>query len=167
MRTWLTTASLPNPERGLVEVACWAHTRRHFHQALDTDPARMGAVLAYIAQLYAVEKRARRCGVQGEALRLLREHWSQPVLEQLHEYLPKEIRDQVLPKSEARQAVSYALKNWIALTRYCTIWRSTITTRSGRCAGSQWGGTTGCFWAAIAAARPWRCCEALWCRANW
>jgi hypothetical protein len=38
-----------NPARGMVEVACWAHTRRHFHQALDTDPARMGAVLAYIA----------------------------------------------------------------------------------------------------------------------
>src|SRR5277367_46109 len=26
-----------NPARGMVEVACWAHTRRHFHQALDTD----------------------------------------------------------------------------------------------------------------------------------
>ena len=39
-----------NPARGMVEVACWAHTRRHFHQALDVDPARMGAVLAYIAQ---------------------------------------------------------------------------------------------------------------------
>jgi transposase len=106
-----------NPARGMVEVACWAHTRRHFHQALDTDPARMGAVLAYIAQLYAVEKRARRSGVEGEALRLLREQACQPVLERLHEYLLK-IRDQVLPKSEAGQAVSYALKNWAALTRY-------------------------------------------------
>jgi transposase len=107
-----------NPARGLVEVACWAHTRRHFHQALDTDPARMGAVLAHIAQLYAVEKRARRSGVEGEQLRLLREQASRPVLGQLHEYLLK-IRDQVLPKSEAGQAVSYALKNWAALTRYC------------------------------------------------
>jgi transposase len=35
----------------------------------------------------------------------------------LHEYLLK-IRDQVLPKSEAGQAASYALKNWVALTRY-------------------------------------------------
>ena len=107
-----------DPERGLVEVACWAHTRRHFHQALDTDSARMGAVLVYIAQLYAVEKRARRCGIEGEALRLLREQASQPVLDQLHEYL-LQIRDQVLPKSEAGQAISYALKNWRALTRYC------------------------------------------------
>ena len=105
------------PERGLVEVACWAHTRRHFHQALDTDPARMGAVLAHIAQLYAVEKRARRSGIVGRDLCLLREHASRPVLEKLHQYL-ETIREELLPKSEAGQAVAYALKNWTALTRY-------------------------------------------------
>jgi transposase len=106
-----------HPERGLVEVACWAHMRRHVYQALDTDSARMGAVLAYIAQLYKVEKSARRQGIVGEDLRLLREQASKPVLEPLHRYLEK-IRDEVLPKSEAGQAVAYALKNWTALTRY-------------------------------------------------
>ena len=106
-----------NPERGLIEVACWAHTRRHFHKALDTDSARMGSVLAYIAQLYKVEKRARQSGIEGEDLRLLREHASRPVLETLHQYLEK-IGEEVLPKSEAGQAVAYALKNWNALTRY-------------------------------------------------
>jgi len=106
-----------DPRRGLVEVACWAHTRRHFHKALDTDSARMGAVLAWIAQLYKVEKRARRAGLVGEDLRLLREQASRPVLEKLHEYLEK-IREKVLPRSETGQAVSYALKNWTALTRY-------------------------------------------------
>ena len=40
------------------------------------------------------------------------------MLTELHEYLLK-IRDQVLPKSEVGQAVSYALKNWAALTPYC------------------------------------------------
>lgn len=107
-----------DPERGLVEVACWAHTRRHFHKALDTDSARMGAVLAYIAQLYAVEKRARRSGIKSDDLRLLRQQASVPVLAQLHEYLLK-IPDEVLPKSEAGQATAYALKNWVALMRYC------------------------------------------------
>jgi transposase len=110
-------AFFTKPERGLLEVACWAHTRRHFHQALDADSARMGAVLAYIAHLYKIEKRARRSGTVGEDLRLLREHTSKPVLEKLHEYLEK-IREEVLPKSEAGQAVAYALKNWTALTRY-------------------------------------------------
>jgi transposase len=77
----------------------------------------MGAVLAYIAQLYAVEKRGRRHHIRGEALRLLREQGSQPVMDQLHAYLVK-IADQLLPKSEAGKAVSYILKNWRALTRY-------------------------------------------------
>jgi len=106
-----------DPERGLVEVACWAHTRRHFHDALDTDAARMGTVLAYIAKLYAVEKTARESGVVGEELRLLRQQGSVPVLEELQEYLGK-ISGEVLPKSEAGRAVTYARKNWEALTRY-------------------------------------------------
>jgi hypothetical protein len=38
----------------------------------------MGAVLAYIAQLYAVEKRARKSGIHGEALQMLREQTSRP-----------------------------------------------------------------------------------------
>jgi len=69
----------------------------------------MGAVLAYIAHLYKLEKRARQSGIVGEELRLLREHASRPVLEKLHDYLEK-IREKVLPKSEAGQAIAYALK---------------------------------------------------------
>jgi transposase len=106
-----------NPARGMVEVGCWAHARRHVYKARETDPARMAAVLVYIAQLYAVEKRARRCGIKGEALRLLREQASKPVLDQLEIYLLN-IGDQLLPKSDAGQAISYLGKNWKALTRY-------------------------------------------------
>jgi transposase len=106
-----------NPERGLVEVACWAHGRRHIYKALELDPARMGSVLAYIAQLYAVEKRASKLGIHGDALRLLREQTSAPVIQKLFEYLVK-IKDALLPKSETGKAVSYLLGNWTALTRY-------------------------------------------------
>jgi transposase len=106
-----------NPARGMVEVGCWAHARRHVYKARDTDPARMSAVLVYIAQLYRVEKRARRCGIHGGALRLLREQASKPVLDQLEVYLLK-IGEQLLPKSDTGQAVSYVQKNWKALTRY-------------------------------------------------
>jgi transposase len=105
------------PGRGLVEVGCWAHARRHVFQARDTDPARMGAVLIHIAKLYAVEKRARKCGVAGEDLRLLRETASGPVIDSLHSYL-RRIQTELLPKSDACQAVAYILKNWLALTRY-------------------------------------------------
>ena len=79
----------------------------------------MGGVLAMIAQLYAVEKAARRNGWRGEELRMARELDARPMLVRLHEYLLA-IREQVLPKSEAGQAISYTLKNWTALTRYCS-----------------------------------------------
>ena len=61
---------------------------------------------------------ARQNGLRGEALRLAREQSARPMLQRLHQYLLT-IREQVLPKSEAGQAIAYALKNWIALTRYC------------------------------------------------
>jgi len=108
-----------DPARGLVEVGCWAHARRHFHNALEKDPAHMGGVLAMIAHLYEVEKTGRKNGLRGEDLRLLRERDARPMLNQLQEYLLM-IREQVLPKSEAGQAVAYTLKNWTALTRYCS-----------------------------------------------
>jgi transposase len=77
----------------------------------------MRTILLLIAELYRVEKLARERGLAGEDLRLLREQGARPVLEKLHAYLG-EVREQLLPKSEAGQAVNYILKNWAALTRY-------------------------------------------------
>jgi transposase len=52
-------AFFKDTKRGLIEVACWAHARRYFHRALESDSGRMGPVLVLIAQLYRVEKEAR------------------------------------------------------------------------------------------------------------
>lgn len=109
-------ALFKDPRRGLIEVGCWAHGRRHFHEALESDTARMGPVLALIAKLYAVEHKARtRSAAERLALRQLE---SKPVLEQLHGYL-LELKGELLPKSAAAGAVRYALNHWVALTRYC------------------------------------------------
>lgn len=107
-----------DPERGMVEIGCWAHARRHVHQALENDASRMRTVLLMIAELYRVEKLAREQGLAGEDLHVVREQGARPVLDRLHEYLLR-IRKELLPKSEAGQAVNYILKNWAALTRYC------------------------------------------------
>ena len=107
-----------DPKRGMIEVACMAHARRHVHQAMDSDPSRMRTVLLLISQLYRVEKMARRQQVRGEDLRLLRNQLSRPVLDKLEAYM-REISEQLLPKSDAGRAVNYMLKNWTALTRFC------------------------------------------------
>ena len=57
---------------------------------------------------------ARQRGLRGEELRLLREQGARPVLHKIHGYL-LQIREELLPKSEAGQAANYILKNWIAL----------------------------------------------------
>lgn len=109
-------ALFKDPARGLTEVACWAHARRYFHKALDSDQSRMGLALSLIAQLYRVEKEARSL-TASQRLELRRIE-SRPILDKLHGYL-LEIEAEVLPKSPEGRAVRYTLKNWTALTRYC------------------------------------------------
>jgi transposase len=109
-------AFFKDPARGLIEVGCWAHARRYFHKALESDQPRMGPVLLLIAQLYRVEKEARPLTAE-DRLRL-RQLQSQLILEKLRNYL-LEIQEEVLPKSPQGRAVRYTLKNWTALTRYC------------------------------------------------
>lgn len=108
-------AFFKDPARGLIEVGCWAHARRYFHKALESDQPRMGPALLLIAQLYRVEKRARPLAAE-QRLRL-RQLQSRPILDKLHAYL-LEILAEVLPKSPEGRAVRYTLKNWTALTRY-------------------------------------------------
>jgi transposase len=109
-------AFFKDPERGLIEVGCFAHARRYFHKALDSDRSRMGPALLLIAQLYRIEKQARSLAA-GERFELRRVE-SRPILDKLHRYL-LEIEAEVLPKSPEGRAVRYTLKNWMALTRYC------------------------------------------------
>lgn len=109
-------AFFKDPARGLIEVGCWAHARRYYHKALDSDQTRMGPALLLIAQLYRVEKQARSLTTL-ERLGL-RQRLSRPILDKLHLYL-QEIEAEVLPKSPAGRAVRYTLKNWVALRRFC------------------------------------------------
>jgi transposase len=109
-------AFFKDPARGLSEVGCWAHARRYFLKALESDQARMGPALLLIAQMYRVEDQARRMTPE-DRLRL-RQLQSRPVLDKLRDYL-LEIQAEVLPKSPEGRAVRYTLKNWTALNRYC------------------------------------------------
>ena len=109
----------------IIELGCWAHCRRHFYEAKDSDPARAHMVLGYIRQLYEVETAAKKViadgklqGGDADAARFrLRQEKSLPVVTALCQWLEQE-RPQVLPKSPMGQAVAYALRHWQALTRY-------------------------------------------------
>jgi len=99
----------------VIEVGCWAHSRRKFFEAGPTDARRSLSVLTWIRQLYAIEKTAKEMNDDQRAA--LRQAQAAPILNQLHEYLLAQ-RDQVLPQSPMGEAITYALNQWNALTRY-------------------------------------------------
>ena len=103
-------------ERGIVEVGCWAHSRRKMYEARTSDMPRAMTALAYIGWLYKIERQAR--GLSSEDRRALRQRLSVPVLAELRVWLERE-RVSVLPKSPFGAAVGYTLSNWAALCRYC------------------------------------------------
>jgi transposase len=105
-------------QRGIVEVACWAHVRRKHYEAQSSDLMRSTVVLAYIRLLYDVEREAREQNLKGETRRELRQAKSKPILDDLYVYLERE-HAQVLPKSPEGLAIAYTLSNWRALVRYC------------------------------------------------
>jgi len=107
-----------DPERGMTEVGCWAHTRRKFYEAQSSDVMRSTVILAYIGLLYKVEREARDRDLNATERRALRQANSKPILDDIKAYLEAE-REKVLPKSPIGQAISYALSNWEALIRYC------------------------------------------------
>lgn len=105
-------------ERDVIEVACWAHSRRKFFEAQSSDLMRSMVMLAYVRLLYDVEREAKDKGCTGEARRALRQEKSLPILADIEAYLRRE-QPHVLPKSPIAEAIGYALNNWPALLRYC------------------------------------------------
>jgi hypothetical protein len=99
-----------DPERSVVEVACWAHARRKFWEAQSSDVMRSMVLLAYIRLLYDVEREARERQMSSEERRALRQARSRPILGDIHAYLERE-QLKVLPKSPEGQAISYTLSN--------------------------------------------------------
>ena len=100
----------------IYEVACWAHTRRKFHDihVAHASPTTTEA-LARIAALYAIEDQIRgkpaelRCSVRQTRSRLL--------LDELRQWMDKTLRS-LSTKSETAGAIRYAISHWRALTRY-------------------------------------------------
>lgn len=105
----------------VTEVACWAHARRKFYDARNSDAAASTQALAYIRLLYDVEVEAK----EGSApqRQSLRQEKSVPRLAQFRVWLESQQASRggpVLPKSPMGQALVYTLNQWDALCVYTT-----------------------------------------------
>lgn len=109
----------------VIEVGCWAHGRRYFVQAEESEPTLAKEALARIGELYVIERRAKEAALTGEQIRELRRAESVPRLERLRDWMAV-TRTQVLDKGPLAKAIDYALAHWAALVRYCDDGRLSI-----------------------------------------
>lgn len=104
-------------QKGITLLACMAHARRYFDQALTNDNQKAGYVLEEIKKLYEQERIAREEGLSYEARKELRVEKCLPVLKGLEAWMKKNIAE-VYPKSAISVAIGYSLGHWARLKRY-------------------------------------------------
>jgi len=104
---------------GIEHAACWAHVRRKFEKALETDPAEAAVVMQKIQALYGVEKEIRQMDAKPslDEIVAIRTRDSLPVIVELRELLLK-CREDALPKGRLGRAIDYALGQWQWLSTY-------------------------------------------------
>ena len=111
----------------ILKVACWAHARRKFRDALSSDGPRASIAMGFIARLYEIEKKAKSLNAESkvpltseqcyQAIKEQRKEHSTPVLKQFREWLDA-VRPKVLPKSPLSKAIVYVNNQWDGLNRY-------------------------------------------------
>jgi transposase len=99
----------------LIEVGCWAHARRYWFKALDTDPERARKALAFIGGLFRVE---RACsGAPLEERLTVRRTDSKPIVDGFFGFCEQEA-GRVLDETPTAKAIGYALNQRVALQRF-------------------------------------------------
>jgi hypothetical protein len=109
----------------IVEVGCWAHARRYFHDAQSSDAARAAEALARIGFFYDVEREAKKIidaqkldGTQADTLRLkMRRERTLSRIQEFKTWIDAQAA-LVLPKSPIAQAINYSRNHWEALMRF-------------------------------------------------
>lgn len=102
---------------GITHIACMAHARRKFEQALDYDREKAGFVMQKIQELYAIERQAREAGLSPAQRKEYRLDKSLPVMNELGKKIAQMFKT-TIPKSPMGIALTYAVNRWDNLLSY-------------------------------------------------
>ncbi|MGE5797880.1 MAG: IS66 family transposase, partial [Ignavibacteria bacterium] len=103
----------------IIHVGCFAHARRKFVEAgcAGKNPGATHVALAYIQEIYKIEKILRNQGLAADEFVAGRKQKVIPVLEKFHDWLVLK-REQVPPSLKLGGAINYTLNEWPKLIRY-------------------------------------------------
>jgi len=103
----------------VIAVGCFAHARRYFEHALDSDRVRAERMLSMLQGLYDLERHARQQALSFDQRYELRQKNALPILVEIKSWLNANLTA-VLPKSAIGQAIGYMLGQWAKLEKYAT-----------------------------------------------
>jgi transposase len=99
----------------VVEVNCWAHARRYFFKAIESDPERAKAALGFIGALFRIERtladspRKKRLTIRGKR--------SSPIVDAFFSWCDAEA-DKVLDDTPIAHGIRYARNQRVGLSRF-------------------------------------------------
>lgn len=94
----------------ITHAQCWAHCRRHFEQAQDSDPTASAEALALIGALYRHEALLREQSLVGADKFHYRAQHSRPVVDAFWAWCDRQChRPDLLPSSPLSKALKYAM----------------------------------------------------------
>lgn len=99
------------------EVGCWAHARRYFFKSLSSDPERARVALAWIGELFRIEREITEKGGSLHARLSARLSRSKPILDAFFEWCKVEAA-QVLDETPIADGIRYAGNQKAALSRF-------------------------------------------------
>ncbi len=99
----------------VVEVACWAHTRRYFFKALESEPDKAREALALIGELFRIERQIAESPTRKREV--VRQQESRPVVDRFFAWCHVETV-RVLDETPLAKGIRYALNQRAALERF-------------------------------------------------
>ena len=105
------------PLEGITMYGCWAHARRKFVDALETDRKHATEAIVYIRKLYEVESKADEAKLSSEERKAKRLEISYPTIQVFEKWM-LDTYPTVLPKSKIGMAISYTYTLLPRLSRY-------------------------------------------------
>jgi transposase len=98
---------------------CLAHARRQFVDVYDRFPEQCRYLLETLAVVYRNDASARERQLSAEARLQFHQEASQPTMQQLHEWLTRQLEEKLTePNSALGGAIRYMLRHWEKLTLF-------------------------------------------------
>ena len=112
----------------VIEAGCWAHGRRYWFKALETDPDRAREALAFIGGLFRLE-RAHATSPPEHKLAVRRQE-ARPIVDAFFAWCDQHA-EQVLDETPSAKAIGYARNQRVALSRFLDDGKLPIHSRVG------------------------------------